>query len=324
VAFRLMVAGPPEKPRFEWNFGDGSPVLTTAARESTHVYAKKGTFRVAVKMVDGASGKTVDEAAGEVIVEESGPAAGGPAPRAFELVRQDSFSHPALPAGCRIRWNQGQKANDAVHESTRLQNPEKDPDYYLFTFRMLCSGTTVLETGSLTVPHRAKPLEYKVDAYYSGDGSPCLEVTLKYMPGHRHADLIKMVDDFNSGKKQYIEKYKSGEKGGAFSFPGWNAAGNLYEEPRGGFSFEGLGENGTVLTVRHFSPMVQFRPRDGGFFPNQQCLSQGRYCNSQESKTSEDYERSEKNKRIARYQQELKKRALDFVSGMRVKGLTGP
>jgi hypothetical protein len=324
VAFRLMVAAPPAKPQFAWNYGDGSPVLTNEARESTHVYAQKGTFRVSVKMIDGASGRTVDEAVGEVIVEESTPAAAGPAAQAFELVHQDSFAHPALPKGCRIRWNQGQKANDAVHESTRRANPEKYPDYYLFTFRMECPGTAVMETGSLTVPYRAKPLEYKVDAYYSGDGSPCVEVTLKYMPGHRQADLIKIVEDFNSGKKQYIEKYKSGEKGGSFSFPGWNAAGNLYEEPRGGFSFVGLGENGTVLSVRHFSPMVQFRPRDGSFFPNQQCMNQGRYCNNQERKTSDDYELSEKNKRIDRYQQELKKRALEFVSGMRVKGLAGP
>ena len=40
---------------YEWNFGDGSPQITTAAASATHTYTFVGTFRVMLVAIDSAS-----------------------------------------------------------------------------------------------------------------------------------------------------------------------------------------------------------------------------------------------------------------------------
>lgn len=323
IPFKVLGSNIPEKSKYEWDFGDGSAPVTIDTAAVTHSYANKGIYKIAVKLIDSISNKVLDEATGSVNIDNDKPAQAKPVSSAFMPVFNNSFALPAIPEDCAVVWNQGQKANDAVYESERKNNPEKYPDYYLFELRLKCSKTKILEKGTLEIPYHSKPLAYKIDYYYSGDGSPWVGITLKYMPNHKQADLIKLAEETANSWKQYKDKYKSTDKIESFTFPGWNAGGTIKENKRGGFNFIGLGENKTFITIWHGGPMVQFGPEAGGFFPHEQCLSNGKYCNKEESKTADDFELSEKNKRINKYQDQLKKRAVDFLSGTKLKGLNG-
>ena len=71
ITFKLIVISPPEKPKFEWNFGDGSTTVTTDAKTSTHTYASQGAYKIVIKMIDSVSGNIIDEANGNVNIEEN-------------------------------------------------------------------------------------------------------------------------------------------------------------------------------------------------------------------------------------------------------------
>lgn len=43
---------------FEWDFGDGTPKVTTALRTVTHTYTKEGTFTITHKATNACGAKT--------------------------------------------------------------------------------------------------------------------------------------------------------------------------------------------------------------------------------------------------------------------------
>ena len=313
-AFKPKLAGFETGMKLLWDFGDGE-VKEASAGEVKHVFKKPGRFVVTLLL----SGKEKNE---KILLAESRvfmtgveiQPAGAVAQETTEVVfpYQDSFSVPAIPPGCKIKWNQGQKANDAVHEDTRRNNPEKYPYYYLFNFRMHCPGTTVLEKGELNIPYKKTPLPYKIDYYYSGDGSPFVTMTLQYMPNHTQAQLNQYFDFLNH--QEQAKHWKP------FKFPGWEANGYIKDDQRhGGFQFIGLGENRTYLVIRYNDPIVQFKPESRNL---EQCMNGDRRCNKEESKISSDNEQNEKNRRVKVHTDALQKKAIEFISGIKLKGLS--
>jgi len=312
-AFKPEITGIAEKTTLHWDFGDGEETSALPG-EVKHTFKKGGRFVITVSILNSDRTEKVALATSRAFI--AGPdtkvaeAAEAGERKKIELLYKDSFSTPALPPGCRIKWNQGQQANDAVYESERLKYPEKYPYYYLFTFRMECPNTTVLEKGALNIPFHKTPAPFTVDTYYPGDGSLCIDFTLRYMPDHAQSELNKHLDNILQNKEQ-AKDWKP------FKFPGWEANGYIRENLRGGFSFWGLGENRTTLIINHNSPMVQFRNEA----PLEQCMSGGRYCNKEESKIADDYDRDERAKRVKKYSDDLKKKALEFAAAMKLKGL---
>ncbi|HOG12771.1 MAG TPA: tetratricopeptide repeat protein [Smithellaceae bacterium] len=312
-AFKPELSGVEAGAKLHWDFGDGE-VKEVPAGEVKHIFKKPGRFVVTLSLPRKEKNEKILLADSRVFmtgVEIQQAGAAVPETKKVDFPYQDSFSVPAIPPGCSIKWNQGQKANDAVHEDTRLKNPEKYPYYYLFNFRMRCPGTTVLEKGELNIPYKKTPLPYKIDYYYSGDGSPFVTMTLKYMPDHTQSQLNEYLN---------FPSYEKAAQWKPFKFPGWEANGYIKEDQRHrGFQFIGLGENRTILEINYNSPMVQFK-RESNIL--EQCMNGDRRCNKEESKISDDYDRDERARRVKVHTDALHKKAIEFISGIKLKGLS--
>jgi len=310
-AFKSELSGVPTGVKLHWDFGDGE-VKEAPAGEVKHVFKKPGRFVITLSLFTKEKNEQIPLAAAKAFIAgmDQNPQAAGQNDGKIEkteLLYKDSFTTPALPPGCRIQWNQGQKANDAVHEDTRLKNPEKYPYYYLFQYKMSCPKT-VLEEGVLNIPFHKTPQPFTVESSYG----LIVDVKLEYKPDHSQSELNKNLESFAKWKNEGAKLMKP------FKFPGWEANGYIREDERvGGFTYMGLGENRTVLYVNYASPYVQFRSKAS----LEQCMSGDRRCNKEEYKIAEDFDREERARRIKKYTTDLTKKAIEFVSAMRLKGL---